>query len=233
MPTNKVLDLTEANCYPPRLAGPQDFFQEILQVKSRLVFYHWNCLSSCESQGMLIVAEGANWWGQRWGWLPGNEIAAMQFSNLCGIGCQGVTGLMQKDLTRPMMIYIWPCKWKRSTQKIRSAPLVCPRNRLNKGTMMAAPLALSLKPHNSVFPACPWHLQNCYPSARAQGKCLWKNGSAHRPFDGMSAFPAAFHLIQMVGIPTDVQSDVVRTPFSSTGAGIPCSSVCTSILQMF
>lgn len=78
--------------------------------------------------------------------------------------------------------------------------------------MVVAPPALALKPHNSVLPHKPLAPPMLLSLYQSQSERLRTSESVHEPFKEISEFPAAFHLTQMVRIPTDF----VGTYLSST-----------------
>lgn len=83
-------------------------------------------------------------------------------------------------------------------------------NGLNKGTMAAVSLALSLMPHNSVFLsmslAPPLLLSLCWSP---ECDCLQARESKCGSFKGTSGFPAAFCLTRKASIPTDFHSHIL------------------------
>lgn len=80
---------------------------------------------------------------------------------------------------------------------------------LSTEIMVAVPLALTLKPHNSTFPCMSLTPPELLSFHQSPGKCLRATESLRRPFKGTSGFPAAFHYIWMVGIPTDFHGQIL------------------------
>lgn len=80
---------------------------------------------------------------------------------------------------------------------------------LNTGIMAAVPLALTPRPHNSVFPSVSLAPLKLPPSARAQDECLWESESVQGAFKRISGFPAAFFLSWMGRTLADFHSQIL------------------------
>lgn len=60
------------------------------------------------------------------------------------------------------------------------------------------------------FRVCLWHFRSCWPSSKAQGKCLRVSESVGELFKKKSGFPAASHLTWMTRILTDFHSQILQ-----------------------